>query len=247
MYTNSSKKIIHVIIIIVIIFAIICVAGVLALRYQVEGESNLPFEITKISIIESVEGIEKTEHEEKWNFDVNQNNDIYIYIEKNSGYGKTEIIDEITLDNIVINKTNQKGETKIYKPVEDEKTMFKNLEENEITEITYKGELESNIKGQKISNQGGIVAFRYAINNISEFISNENEEIDYSQFLKLTNINQEDLQTKLTFNIIIKLTTGRKYQAAIELEIPTDEIIEKGTVGIEKTDLNDIIFKRIEN
>ena len=31
------------------------------------------------------------------------------------------------------------------------------------------------------------------------------------------------------------------------IDIPTDEIIEKGTVGIDKTDLNNIIFKRIEN
>ena len=31
------------------------------------------------------------------------------------------------------------------------------------------------------------------------------------------------------------------------IDIPTDEIIEKGTVGIDKTNLNDIIFKRIEN
>lgn len=247
MYNKSTKKIIHVIIIIVIIFAVFCVAGVLALKYQVEGEANLPFEITKISIIESVEGIENSGHEERWNFNVNQNNDIYIYIEKNSGYGKTEIIDEITIDNVLINKTNNRGETKIYKPVEDEKTMFKNLEENEITEITYKGELESNIKQQKISNQGGIVAFRYAINNISEYVSNENEEIDYSKLLQLTNVSQEDLQTKLTFNITIKLTTGRKYQATIELDIPTDEIIEKGTVGEEMTNLDNIVFKRIEN
>ena len=58
---------------------------------------------------------------------------------------------------------------------------------------------------------------------------------------------QEDLQTNLTFNIIIKLTSGKKYQAPISLDIPSDEIIEKGTVGKEITDLNNIIFKRIEN
>ena len=76
MYRDSRKKIIHVIIIIVIIFAIFCIAGILALKYQVEGEANLPFEITKISIIESAEGIEQEGLEEKWNFNVNQNNDI---------------------------------------------------------------------------------------------------------------------------------------------------------------------------
>lgn len=247
MYSRINKKIFHIVMIIVIIFVILFVAGIFLLKYQVEGESNMPFKITKISIIESVEGIETQAATQKWNFSVNQNNDIYVYIEKNSGYGKTEIIDNIEIKNIIINKQNTQGETKLYKPVTEEKRMFVNKQENEITEIIYKGELESNIKEQKISNQGGIVAFRYAINNLSQYISEKDEEIDHSKLLTLTNIKQEDLQTKLTFDIIIKLTSGKKYQATVELDIPSNEIIEKGTVGVEITDLENIIFKRIEN
>lgn len=247
MYRSVKQKIFHSVIISVIIIAILCVGGMFILRYQVEGESNMPFKISKISIIESVEGTESQGEGEKWNFNVDENNDIYIYIEKNSSYGKTEIIQSVDIKNISINKSNEKGTVKLYKPVQDEKRMFTNKEENEITEITYNGELESNIKEQKISNQGGIVAFRYSINNISQYISQDAEEIDHSQLLKLTNITQEDLQTTLTFDIIINLTSGKKYQAPISIDIPTDEIIEKGTVGIDKTDLNNIIFKRIEN
>ena len=125
--------------------------------------------------------------------------------------------------------------------------MFINSAENEITGITFKGELESNIKEQKISNQGGIIAFRYGINNLSQYVSENDEQIDHSQLLKLTNITQEDLQTKLSFNIIIKLTSGKKYQATINLDVPTENIIEKGTIGKEITELDGIIFKRIEN
>ena len=247
MFRGLNRKIFHIIAIILIVFVILCIAGILILRYQVEGESNMPFKITKISIVESVEGKESEGAVEKWNLNVNQNNDIYVYIEKNANYGKTEIIDEIEINTINISKQNEKGELKLYKPVEDEKRMFINSAENEITEITYKGELESNIKQQKISNQGGIIAFRYAINNISQYISEIDEQINHSQLLKLTNITQEDLQTKLSFNIIIKLTSGKKYQATINLDVPTDEIIEKGTVGKEITELDDIVFKRIEN
>lgn len=247
MYKNVKQRIFHSVIITIIIIAILCVGGMLILRYQVEGESNMPFKISKISIIESVEGTESQEAEQKWSFNVDENNDIYIYIEKNSTYGKTEIIESVEIKNISVNKTNEKGIVKFYKPVIDEKRMFINQEENEITEITYNGELESNIKEEKISNQGGIVAFRYAINNISQYSSQDAEEIDHSQLLKLTNITQEDLQTTLTFDIIINLSSGKKYQAPISIEIPTDEIIEKGTVGIDETDLNNIIFKRIEN
>lgn len=247
MYRNVKQKIFHSVIISVIIIAILCVGGMFILRYQVEGESNMPFKINKISIIESVEGMENEGSNEKWNFNVNQNNDIYIYIEKNSAYGKTEIIDSVDIKNINITRTKELGDVKFYRPIVDEKRMFNNLPENEITEITYTGELESNIKEEKISNQGGIVAFRYGINNISKYVSENDEQIDHSQLLKLTNITQEDLQANLTFDIIINLNSGKKYQAPISLDIPTDEIIEKGTVGIDKTDLDNIIFKRIEN
>ena len=247
MYRDLKQKAFHVVIIIIIIFAILCVGGMLVLRYQVEGESNMPFEITKISIVESVEGMENEGAGEKWIFGVNQNNDIYIYLEKNSSYGKTEIIDSVEIKNINANKQKKLGELKFYKPVGDEKRMFVNLPENEITEISYSGELESNIKEQKISNQGGIIAFRYGIYHLAQYVSETDEQIDHSQLLKLTNITQEDLQTNLTFDIIINLNSGKKYQAPISIDIPTDEIIEKGTVGIDITDLKDIIFKRIEN
>ena len=82
MYRNVKQKIFHSVIISIIIIAILCVGGMFILRYQVEGESNMPFKITKISIIESVEGMETEGANEKWNFNVNQNNDIYIYRKK---------------------------------------------------------------------------------------------------------------------------------------------------------------------
>ena len=247
MHSNISKKIIHILIIVVIIFIILSIAGILILRYEVEGESNVPFRITKISIIESVEGIQKDTTTEKWNFDVNENNDIYIYIEKNEGYNKTEIIDEVKVDNINIEKTNNVGETKIYDSVTEENRMFMNTAENEATEIKYIGDLKSNMKEQKISNQGGKIAFRYAINNISQYISNEGEEINHSQLLQLTGVKAEDIETKLKFNLTIKLRSGKIYQAQIELNIPTEEIIKNGTYGIEIKELENIIFKRIEN
>lgn len=247
MFRYLNNKIFHVIMIVVIVFVILCIAGILVLRYQVEGESNMPFEITKISIVESVEGNAIEGATEKWNLNVNQNNDIYIYIEKNSSYGKTEIIEEVEVNNININKLKEKGELKLYKPVVENKRIFINETKNEITGITYKGDIKSNIKEHKISNQGGIVAFRYGINNLSKYVSNSDEQIDHSQLLKLTNITKEDLQTKLLFNIIIKLTSGKKYQATIDLDVPSDDIIEKGTTGREITDLDGIIFKRIEN
>ena len=234
MYKKSTQKIINRIIFIVIIFAILCGIGIYILKYEVQGETNIPFEITKIAIAQSVNGIENEGHQEKWNFNVSENNDIYIYLEK-------------TINNIKINKTDSIGETKIYKPVEDEKVMFKNTNENETEEIVYTGEMESNIKQQKISNQGGIIAFRYAINNLSNYISNENEEVDYGKLLQLTNIKEENIKTTISFDFMITLTTNRKYQTNIQIDIPAKEVIEKGVAGIELTEFNNLIFKRIEN
>ena len=65
--------------------------------------------------------------------------------------------------------------------------------------------------------------------------------------MKLTNIKQEDLQTKITFDIIINLKSKKKYQAQVNIDVPQGDIIEKGTVGIDITDLKGIIFKRMEN
>lgn len=247
MYRNINKKIFHIVSLITIIFVILFIAGMFILRYQVEGESNMPFQITKISVIESVEGKEEENSSGEWNFSVNENNDIYIYIEKNSGYGKTELIDTIEIKDIEIDKFNELGEAKFYKPVTDEKRIFNSLKENEVTSLIYDGELESNLKELKISNQGGIIAFRYAINNLSKYSAQENQEIDHSKLLKLTDIKPEDLQTKISFDVIINLESGKKYQTRIDLDIPTQKVIEEGTEGIEITDLENIIFKRIEN
>ena len=232
MYKKSTQKIINRIIFIVIIFAILCGIGIYILKYEVQGETNIPFEITKIAIAQSVNGIENEGHQEKWNFNVSE---------------KTEIIKDVTINNIKINKTDSIGETKIYKPVEDEKVMFKNTNENETEEIVYTGEMESNVKQQKISNQGGIIAFRYAINNLSNYISNENEEVDYGKLLQLTDIKEENIKTTISFDFIITLTTNRKYQTNIQIDIPAKEVIEKGVAGIELTEFNNLIFKRIEN
>ena len=54
MYRNVKQKIFHSVIITIIIIAILSVGGMLILRYQVEGESNITFKIIKIYIIESV-------------------------------------------------------------------------------------------------------------------------------------------------------------------------------------------------
>ena len=91
--------------VIFIIVIILFIAGVISLKYNVEGEANLPFELSKISIISSVEGTDNEDAQNKWNLTVNQNNDIYLYIKKNDNYKNTEIIQSIVLDNFNIQQS----------------------------------------------------------------------------------------------------------------------------------------------
>ena len=81
-----NKKYFHMCMILVIIVVILFVLGVIALKYNVEGETNMPFNLSKITIISSSEGIDKENLENRWAFDVNQNNDVFLYIEKNENY-----------------------------------------------------------------------------------------------------------------------------------------------------------------
>lgn len=242
-----NKKYFHLCMIIVIITLILFVLGIIILKYNVEGETNMPFDLSKIIIISSAEGIDKDSGENKWAFDINQNNDIFLYIQKNDSYGKEEIIDSVLVNNINIQKEIQKGIINLYKPEpNEERAMFNNIESNRAPNIEYTGDMESNIKQLKISNQGGIIAFRYSNDKISEYVSND-EEINHSELLKKSNITEEDLKSKLNFDIIIKLKSGKEYKANISLDVPVEGLIEEGTASTEITDFNDIVFKRIKN
>lgn len=240
----TNSKSFHIVVIIVIITIILFTAGLIILKYNVEGETNMPFDLTKISVISTSEGIDKEAGENKWAFDVNQNNDIYLYIDKNKNYSKTEAIKSISIENLnVESKINEK--IKIYKPaVQVENSTFKNTQENEITNLEYLGDMQSDLKNLKISNQGGLLAFRCAINNVAEYKSND-EEINHYELLKKAGVKNEDLQTKITFDLLIKVQEGKEYKTTINLDLPVDDVVEKGTTSIEITDLSKFIFKRL--
>lgn len=247
MEQRLSRKVFHICMVIVIIIAILFVVGILVLRYQVEGETNLPFNLSKITIISSIDATNNEDTTNRWNLNVSQNNDIYLYIEKNDDYGTTEIIKDIVINNFVINTSSEKGERNIYKPSQEGTTMFINSEENVAQEITYTGDMDSNIKELKIANQGGLVVLRLANDNIATYISNEGDQIDYSQLLKITDTSLDDLKATVSFDLTMNLESGRAYKASITLDVPVDNVIEEGTSSIEETDLEDIVFKRIEN
>lgn len=244
----TSKKQFHIIVIILIILFLLFFLALTILRYNVEGEKNMPFLLTKISVISQSIGSDKQVEGMKWAFDVNQTNDIYIYIEKNPNYEEEELIKSITIDSLALEKSPMQGETKFYKPeVQDVNMMFKNTEENETNNIEYLGDIESDIKNLKISNQGGLVAFRYSINNIAEYTSNEDEQVEHKQLLNKAGVQIENIKSKIKFNLTINLESGKSFQSEIMLDVPLDGVIEEGVVSSEFTDMSGYIFKRIKN
>ncbi len=240
----KSKKYFNRIMVMIVVVAVFFILGIVMLRYSVEGETNMPFELSKISIISSSEGIDKEAINTKWAFDVYQSNDVFLYIDKNNEYYKTEAIRSVSIENIQIDG-KQKDKIKIYEPDgQEEKLIFKNIEENIAENIEYAGSTESNMKQLKISNQGGLVAFRISIDNLVTYESNE-EEIKHEELLKKAGIKLEDLEMKVGFDLTISLENGKEYKTTINLDFPVGNVVENGTSSIEITDVKDFIFKRI--
>lgn len=242
---NTKNKIVKLILTIVITISILFAVMMYLLTYHENGETNIPFKISKIVIVSSTDGITQQGNEAQWSIDVNQNNDIYLYIDKNKKYGKTELIESVKISNFNVSKQTEKGEIKIYKTTTEENKMFNNIQEFEISELTYNGDLESNIKQSKISNQGGLIVFRCANNKVSQYIANNVTEVNYNQLLKMTNVNYEDLNATVSFDLEIKVLNKKTYQATVSVEIPVGNIIAEGTTNLKIEDLEDIVFKII--
>lgn len=243
--SNNFTKIIRTCIIIFILVLIGVIVGLLMLKYEVEGETNMPFELSKIMIISTAEGIEEAETENKWDLDIVQINDIYLEIDKNNDYSKTEIIKKITIDNLTVKQEPAVGKIDIYRTNENLKYDYQ--EENRIIDkLEYIGDTKTDMQNLKIANQGGRILFRYANKEIGKYTSNEDGEIKHDgTLIGKTSVSIEQIKCRISFDITIELVSEKKYKANIELELPSGDIINQGKSSIEKTDFSDVIFKRI--
>lgn len=244
---NNRKKSIKISMLILGIFIIAAIVISIIIKYQVEGETNMPFKLSKIAIISSASGEQKENTQNKWELQLMQNNDIYINITRNKNYSQTEIIDKIVLDNFSINEQPQKGTIKIYRPNNVENGVYTNSEEYLVNDkLEYIGSEKSNIKNLEIANQGGLILLRYVNEGLGEYISNEDAEIKHDgTLLQKIGINSDELKYKVSFDISIVLKSEKTYKANIELEMPAGDITTAGTSSCEKTDFKDVVFKRL--
>lgn len=230
-------------VIIVLIFSVI---ALLILKYEVEGEKNMPFKLSSILVISNAEGYQETESTEyKWDTQIYQNNDIYLNIEKNKNYKETELIKSISIENIQVEEAPTIGNISFYRTANDETSLFSYKEEHIIdNNIQYVGDVESDLKNLKISNQGGTIIIRAVNKTGRNYTSNEEEFEHNGKLLNKAKISYEEIKSTISFDLVINLETDISFRAKIQLELPVGNIVEEGSSSMEIKDMKNIVFKR---
>lgn len=228
----------------VIIVLIIAVIALLILKYEVEGEQNMPFKLSDIIVLSNAEGYQEKESKEyKWDTEIYQTNDIYLNIEKNKNYKETQIIKSIEIENIKINETPKVGEFAFYRVASNDKSLFNYKEDYKINEkIEYIGDIKSDLSNLKISNQGGTIILRAVNKTGKEYKSNEKEFEHSGKLLKEFKLLNEEIKSIISFDLIINLESEISFKANIKLELPVGDIIKEGYASTEITE--NIVFKR---
>ena len=247
--TEKRKETIKLIVAITILALLLLFVAIMMIKYEVEGETNMPYQLSKIVVIGTVEGVETEEKsKEKWNFDIYQNNDVYFYIDQNTNNIKEdELIKSVKISNIQIKSAPQKGTLKTYMPNSEAGRIYTYDEQFLVEEkLEYKGSSGSNASNLEIGSKGGQVLIRFSNSSIGNYTSDKDKEIVHNNTLlkKIKAINEE-IKFSITCDFTIE-TTKAKYQAEIALELPTGNLDEEENCYLEKTDMKDIIFKRVK-
>lgn len=250
MNTNMKDKI-KMSIAIAILSIIIGIVFIIVLQYQIEGEKNMPYKLSKITIISTAEGVQNKDNPEetaKWNLKINQNNDIYFFIDENGEYAKNKIIDSVTIKNIQVTKSPAKGKVKAIMPSSTEGRTFTEDESYIIEDkLEYVGGKASSLKTLEIGNKGGSAAIRISNTDIAKLVSDTDEEIVHDgKLITKTGATLEEIKFRVSFNLVIKIDKIN-YKARIDLDLPYGDICTDGKASYEITDMKDIVFKRENN
>lgn len=241
----NKKNLIKKGIFIIIFFILIIAAFFSIVRYQVEGEKEIPFFVEKILITSMVDGDIIEDSQNLWDINLSQPNDIYVYISEKDKSDQT--INNIIIDNFKINTKSQIGTLKILRPTGELKNLYQYSQQNYINEkIEYIGGSTDDLKILQINNKGGIIAFRAKLENIGKFTSNEEQEIIYDgTLLSKTGISLDSLKENISFDITIKTNNNISYKTTITIDLPVGDLSKDGNCNIEITGLENLVFKRV--
>ena len=108
------------------------------------------------------------------------------------------------------------------------------------------GGVIDDLKSLEISNNGGILGFRVAVEELGNYISNEDEEITYDgKLLSNLGINVSDILFDMSFDVIITTSENISFKGTIRLDMPIETVGEEGSSSKEITDFSNVVFKRI--
>lgn len=241
-HSTKNEKIIKKPLIIGTLVIIIAIITIFVLRYNVEGEKNMPFIITNIRVISTAQADIADDNQN--NLNIIQKNDFYFYLEKNQEYKKEDSISKITFENFNIKKSTDKGTTNIYKPSPNT-ILYSYTDEYKIeNSISYNGGLNTNLASLEIGNQGGLIGFSITLEDLGIYTIN-NDAVTYDgTILSKLNLTNEDIAMEVTFDVIIETTSNKKFKSTLTFNLPTGNIIEEGRSVLDKNDFDDIVFKR---
>ena len=242
-----KKRIMHLYGVALIVVILLITTGIIMLKYHVEGEKNLPFNLKSINIISTAESDIKQDEEENWHAGILQKNDIFMVIEKNKKYNKVDTIKEIKIENFKVDKNNDNIEINLYRPKSNNYD-YEYIDDYKIeNDLQINGAQETNIEELQINNQGGKIGFSITESNLGEYSFSINEKVPSDgKLLAKAGINSQDIEFTISFVLIIETGNGNKFKANISLQLPAGNILEEGVSKLENDKLEDIIFKRVK-
>ena len=236
MKEDNIKRAIKASISIAMLIVILTIVVIVIIKYNVEGEKNMPFKLSKITIISTAEGLEPEENDQniKWKLNLIQNNDIYISIAKNGEDNKESIIESVKIENI-----------KAYMPSSVDGRIYQYKDEYIIEDkLEYIGSNKNNTKTLEIGNQGGNISMSFVNTGIGTYESNEDTEIKHDgSLIKKLGKNEKELEFSVSFDLVIKIN-NKNYRTNINLDLPCGNILDEGTSTKEITDTDKFVFKR---
>lgn len=232
--------------IIAVLVILIVIVGAIMTKYEIEGETNLPFQLTNIMVISTADGISDGTNQ----LEVVQSNDLYLTIEKNENYDGQEMIKQISIENISILSKPVKGYVAFYRPNNKGEIIYQYQEEFLLdNSVIYQGGSATDLRTLTISNQGGIIGFRTCVKGITTYQTEEGSTTGInndSTLLQKAAVELNDIKYNIGFDVIIELVSGKKYKGYVNTTLPKGDIEQKRVSGVEKVDIENVIFKRVK-
>ena len=240
-----NKKILKQCAFILGILIVLAIVAFIIIKYDEEGEKSLPYSISKILLVSTVNGSVIDDPENIWNINVSQVNDMYMYIDKTEETDET--IKEIKFENFVINTAPKMGNLKILRPTGELANLYTYSSQDYLKEgLTYIGAAIDDMKSLEISNIGGVLGFRFLVDNLGNYVSKETEEVTYDgKLLAKLGVTVDDIKFNVSFDIIITTSDNINYKGTINLDMPVGDVVVEGASNKEITDFSNVIFKRV--